>query len=262
MSKVLIVVPVWNRKKITELVLTQLYKHKGDNAELWVYNDHSTEYDNDWLKPMCDKVIKLPKSKKEVVKNEKNSHGMGVQHLRWYQFREFLELDDFDFIYMTDSDALHDPDYMKVLLNLHGKYKTKSGVKLPVCLYNTIHHSQPQNTKFQNKEVLLRITAPGISMLYNKEMVKKIVESLNFYKSKMGEDPKYGWDYFPSKWLNMPFITSKTSYIEHYGADENSMHTPKGMWDRDRAINPTEYLKNNRVDIISYLENKSDKPKI
>jgi glycosyltransferase involved in cell wall biosynthesis len=262
MSKVLIAVPVWNRKKVTELVLTQLYKHKGDNAEVWVYNDWSTEYDNDWLSTMSDKVIKLPASKKVVIKNERNSKGMGVQHLRWYQFREFLKQDEFDFIYMTDSDAFHDPNYMETLLKLHGKYKTKNGTKLPVCLYNTIHHSQPQNTKFQNDEVMLRITAPGISMLYSREMVEKIVESLEIYKKQTGEDPIYAWDYRAQEWLRRPWITSKTSYIEHYGADENSMHTPKGMWDRDRAVNPTEYLQSNRNDLISYLEGKADKPEI
>jgi len=260
MSKVLIVVPVWNRKNITELVLKQLYKYKGDNAELWVYNDHSTEYDNDWLKTMCDKVIKLEPSNKIVIKNERNTKGMGVQHLRWHQFRMFVDQDKFDYIYMTDSDALHDPDFMDILLKVHTKYKTKNGNKLPVCLYNTIHHSQPQNTRYQNDDVMLRITAPGISMLYNKDMVKQIIDNLDVYKKQTGEDPMYGWDYFPTKWLKIPFITTKTSYLEHFGASSQSMHTPKGLWDRDRAINPTQYLKECREKIISYLEGNSEKP--
>ena len=70
---------------------------------------------------------------------------MGVQHIRWHQFREFAKQDEFDYIYMTDNDAFHDPDYINQLLTLHKKYKTKNGMKLPVCLYNTIYHSQPQN---------------------------------------------------------------------------------------------------------------------
>lgn len=78
--KILICLPVYNRKDITELVLENLNKYKGD-ATLWVYNDWSTEYDNDFLEPLCDKVFKLPPSNKVVIKNEKNVNGMGVQHL-------------------------------------------------------------------------------------------------------------------------------------------------------------------------------------
>ena len=254
-DRILICVPVWNRKKITEIVLKQLYENKGENNELWVYNDYSTEYDNDWLSTMCDKVIRLEKSNKQVIKNEQNSKGMGVQHLRWHQFREFVKQTDFDYIYMTDNDAYHDPDYINQLLTLHKKYKTKNNSKLPVCLYNTVHHSQPQNTRFDNDEVMLRITAPGISMFYSKEMVEKIVSILD----KQKEDPIYAWDYRAQEWLGLPLITSKTSYIEHYGASPQSMHTPEGMWDRDRATNPTQYLIDTRDKIIGYLENVEEK---
>lgn len=257
-EKILICVPVWNRKDITELVLTQLNKYKGEGNELWVYNDYSTEYDNDWLSSMCDKVVQLPESDKVVVKNEINKKGRGVQHIRWQQFRDFAKQNEFDFIYMTDNDALHDPDYIKQLLSLHKKYKTKNGMKLPVCLYNTIYHSQPQNSKFQNDEVFLRITAPGISQFYSKEMVKKIVDVLE----KQKEDPIYAWDYRAQEWLKLPWITTKNSFVEHFGASKESMHTPEGMWDRDRALNPTEYLKNTRDDIIKYLEGNAIKPNL
>ena len=57
-------------------------------------------------------------------------------------------------------------------------------------------------------------------------------------------------------------MNTKTSYIEHFGADKSSMHTPEGQWDRDRAINPSEYLKNIRAQVISYLEGSGEKPNI
>ena len=254
MSKVLITVPVWNRKKITELSLKQLNKYKGEGNELWVYNDWSSEYDNDWLEDKCDKVFKLPSSKKVVAKNETNSNGMGVQHLRWHQFREFSKQSKFDYLYMTDNDTIHDPDFMDVMIKLHSKYITKSGIKLPVCLYNSVYHSQAQNNKFQNDEVMLRITAPGVSMYYSKEMVDAIVEELD----KQTEDPIYAWDYRAQEWLKRPWITPKTSYVEHFGASPESMHTPEGMWNRDRAVNPTEYLQDIREDVISYLDGDID----
>ena len=43
---------------------------------------------------------------------------MGVDNLRWHQFRSFLEQDEFDVLYFTDSDAVHDPEYTDVLKTL------------------------------------------------------------------------------------------------------------------------------------------------
>jgi glycosyltransferase involved in cell wall biosynthesis len=255
--KILICVPVFNRKNITELVLENLYKYKED-ATLYAYNDWSTEFDNDFLEPLCDKVFKLPASNKVVVKNEKNKNGMGVQHLRWYQFREFLNQDEHDYIYFTDSDALHDPNYIQVLKTMHGKYKMKNGDKLPVSLYDTVWHSQPQNLLKEGSDVYMRRTSAGISQLYSKDMVKKIVDTLN----KQSEDPIYAWDYRAQEYLGLPFLTTKTSYVEHFGAVKDSMHTPQGQWDRDRATNPSQYLKDIRNSVITYLEGKGDKPNI
>ncbi len=255
--KLLISIPVFNRQKVTELVLENIMKYKKE-ATLWVYNDWSTEYDNDFLEPLCDKVIKLEPSDKIVIKNEKNTKGMGVQHLRWHQLREFDKQDEFDAIYFTDSDALHDPDFIDVLINTYNKYRTKDGRRYPLSLYDTIWHSQKQNNLREGVDVWMRRTAPGISQFYDKEMVKTIVEKLNNEKN----DPDYGWDYRILDFLKNPILTTKTSYIEHFGASNESMHTKEGDWDRDRAVNPTDYLKNIRNDVINYLEGKASKPYI
>lgn len=246
MSKILIAVPVWNRKKTTKLCLEQIQKNKDKNTELWVYNDHSTEYDNDWLATMCDEVIKLKNLNKKVIGNSENKKGIGVQHLRWHQFRTFLFQSKFDYIYMTDNDAFHDPNFLKVIMHLYNKYN-----KMPVCLYNSFFHSKKQNIKFENNEISIRITAPGISMFFDKNMVEKIVEKLEENK----KDPDYAWDYKCQEWLNRHWVTSKTSYLEHFGAESNSLHTTKGDWEKDRAINPTKFLASQRKKIINYLQN-------
>lgn len=249
--RILICVPVWNRKKITELVLNNLMKYKKD-ATLWVYNDWSTEYDNDFLEPLCDKVIKLPPSEKIVVRNEKNVHGMGVQNLRWHQFRDFLRQDSWNYLYFTDNDALHDPDFIDTLKAL----VMKSGNLLPACLYSTRWHSNNLEKRFGDIEV--RRHAPGISHLYSKEMVRRIVTVLDQQKN----DPNYSWDFYVSDYLGLPFLTSTVSYIEHFGASRESMHSPEGAWDRDRATNPTPYLKDLRERVIAYLEGTGEKPQV
>jgi hypothetical protein len=255
--KILTCVPVYNRKKLTRLVLENLYKYKED-SEIWVYNDWSSDYNNDYLEDICDQIFKLPSSTKKVVKNESNKKGMGVQHLRWYQLREFLNQDKFDYIYFTDNDAMHDPSYIEQLKEISKKYKLKDNRRLPVCLYNTRWHSQPQNLLKETEDVYMRKTAPGISQLFSKEMVEIMVKELD----NLPEDPDYAWDYHTSSFLKLPFLTTKISFVEHYGADNEAMHATKGEWDRDRAINPTEYLAENRDKIIGYLEGKNEKPKV
>jgi hypothetical protein len=256
--KIQINLAVYNRKKITELVIKNLDKYKKD-SELVIYNDWSTEYDNDYLESITNcKVVKLSPHKEVVYKSEKNINGMGITNLRWYQFREFLKQDVCDYIYFTDSDALHDPDFVDILKNVYGKYKMKNGDKLPVCLYDTMWHSQKMNNLRENDEVWMRRTAPGISQLYSKNMVKTIIEALDKETNKH----VYAWDYRAPEWLGLPFLTTKTSYVEHFGADVDSMHTPKGEWNRDRAKNPSKYLKNIRESVILYLEGRGEAPNI
>ena len=48
--KVLIEIQCYNRKTITEKCLTTLKQYKK-GADLKIVNDHSTEYDNEWLEP-------------------------------------------------------------------------------------------------------------------------------------------------------------------------------------------------------------------
>jgi peptidylprolyl isomerase len=225
---ILISVPVFNRKKITQLSLAQTKRYKTSHCYLQVYNDHSTEYDNSFLMPCADEVIQLPKK-------------MGTHNLRLYQFRKFLET-DFDFIYMTDNDVIHDPQYINVLEIL---YKMGDR-KLPVCIYNTIFHMQEGNILYHGNGIFLRKTAPGVSMFYDRKMVEKIVSMLD----KIGNShDDFGWDYRAIAYLDLPWITSETSYLEHYGG--NGSHNYD--YERDRALNPTKYLKEKRESILKYL---------
>lgn len=247
-KKILIIVPTFNRKNITELSLESTYKYKRPQDKLEVWDDHSTEYDLDWLQDKCDEVIKRD------IK-------MGVQWLRAKNFRHFIET-DYDFLYITDSDAIHDPNYCDRLLELYGKYMLPDKRKMPVSLYNTIHHQQPGNTVKEMGNILFRKTAPGISQFYDKAMVRKMVAG-------MDKNPKleglYGFDYHLPALLKVPFVQSKNSYLEHF-ATTGSMHglntgTEKDF-DRDRADQPTEYLQDIRPKIIKYILNEGKKPEL
>jgi tetratricopeptide (TPR) repeat protein len=222
---ILISIPVFNRKKITRLSLAQTKRYKTPYCHLQVYNDHSTEYDNDFLAPYADEVIQLPSKK-------------GIHSLRWHQFREFLKT-DFDFIYMTDGDVIHDPRFIAVLEVL---YETGDG-KLPVCLFNSAFHMEPRIILYRKNGVMLKGTAPGVSMFYDRAMVEKIVSMLDRH-----HDTSI-WDYTALKYLGLPWVTPETSYLEHYGG--GGIHNAD--YERDRAINPTPYLQKNRKSILGYL---------
>ena len=225
---ILISVCVFNRKKITQLSLAQTKRYKTSYCHLEVYNDHSTEYDNSFLEPYADEVIQLPAK-------------MGIDNLRWYQFRKFLET-DFDFLYMTDNDIIHDPQYVPMLEALY----EIGNKRLPVCLYNSQFHMDPNIILFYKSGLILKETAPGFSMFYDRKMVDKIVAKID----KVGIDNRHiSWDYKASSYLCLPYITPERSFLEHYGAGGKSNID----YERDRAINPTKYLQVRRESILKYL---------
>jgi tetratricopeptide (TPR) repeat protein len=227
-KKILIVVSTFNREKITALSLSQTKRYKSAYCCLQVYNDHSTHYDNTFLAHYADDVIQLPAK-------------IGINKLRWYQFRKFLET-DFEFLYLTDSDVIHDPQYVFMLEMLYERGKRS----LPVSLFNSIFTFQPRMILYHKDGIFLKTTAPGISMFYDRNMVEKILST----SEKVGNVFDYlPWDNRAVVFLGMPWITSETSYVEHFGADgmNNDNH------ERDRAINPSEYLQERRDIILQYL---------
>jgi hypothetical protein len=146
---------------------------------------------------------------------------------------------------------MHDPSFMDVLQSLVSVVK-KTGRPMPICLYNSVFHDQPNNCVGGTDRLLLRKTAPGISHLYDRAMIARIVQGL----ATLAADPDYGWDYIGPAFLGVPFVTTKTSYVEHFGAVPGSMHTTAGDWDRDRALNPTPYLAARRQQVIDFLEGR------
>jgi tetratricopeptide (TPR) repeat protein len=232
-KKFLIVVSAFNRKKITALSLDQTRRYKTDYCRLQVYNDHSSDYDNTFLAGYADEVIRLPDK-------------MGIDNLRWYQFRKFLET-DYDFLYMTDNDVIHDPEYPAMLEKLYAMGKGE----LPVSLLNNISMLQPRLILYYEDGVFLKTSAPGASMFFDRRMVEKIISVSN----KIGNKLDYlAWDNKAVACLGLPWITPEMSYLEHFGAGGISSDN----YERERAINPTEYLQIRREPILQYLTEGDD----
>ncbi|MFZ5906225.1 MAG: tetratricopeptide repeat protein [Nitrospirota bacterium] len=233
-ARILLAVPVFNRKNITRLCLAQLKRYKSASCYLEVYNDHSTEYDNSFLMQYADEVIQLPDK-------------MGIDRLRWFQMRKFLAT-DYELLYLTDNDALHDPCYLAVLEMLY----RMGNARFPVCLFNSIFHMHPETVLCCSDEILMKKTASGISMLFDRNMVEKILSVSDTPGG--GFEHIYPWDRRAMACLGLPWITPAMSYVEHYGASGVN----NDNYEKDRAIFATPYLRERRDAVLRYLLNDDE----
>ena len=104
---------------------------------------------------------------------------------------------------------------------------------------------------YHGNGVFLKKTAPGDSLLFDRKMVEKIVSVLD----KVGNaHDNFSWDYRAIAYLDLPCITSEKSYSEHYGG--NGIHNDD--YERDKALNPTQYLQDRRESILKYLTQDID----
>jgi len=149
---------------------------------------------------------------------------------------------DFDFLYLTDNDVIHDPDYIAVLDKLY----TKGKGMFPVSLFNNIFMLQPRLILSYEKGIFIKSSAPGASMFYDRKMVNKIVSTSDNIGNLLDYLP---WDNKAIACLQLPWITPAISYLEHFGAGGLN----NDNYERERAVNPTDYLRERRDPILRYL---------
>ena len=248
MQKILIALSTFNRKNITKLCLENLKQivDKDKKSKLVIYDDASTNYGDEFLKQYSDNVLRFRVSG-------------GIERSRARAFRDFIYIyKDFDLFYMTDNDTIHDPDFLEILRKLYESSSKKFDKKLPIGLYNSKFHNNPKNVIYENNILSVRKTCPGVSQCFDREMINKM---LTFINKNPVYETLYGFDYHWPASLNVPFLQTQTSYLEHFARDKkekglHSTHTinnPRADFERDRAIHPTSYLKKIREKIIKKI---------
>jgi glycosyltransferase involved in cell wall biosynthesis len=246
--KIVIAVSTYNRPTITRFCLDNLSAMRSDDVRLVVYDDASDAYDKRELLEYADEVIRF----------ERNG---GIERSRARAFRDFTyRFTDYDLLYLTDNDTLHDGKFIEVLQQTFAAQET-SEVKLPMSVYNTRWHNYDANVVMETESMLVLKTMPGVSQCYNREMAQTITDFLNLNPEM---ETVYGWDYHWPEVLKRHFIVTKTSYVEHFARDKNEggMHcvleANGGSFDetfeRDRALNPTEALQTIRPLILQELQ--------
>lgn len=229
-ARIYIPIPVHNRRRIVEQCIPTIYGTKLSCDTLEIWNDASTEFDNQFLSRFADTI--------EMTQIQR-----GIEAQRRAHFIKFWNMrHTFSHIYMTDSDAPHDPNWRSQALGLQ---RTHNG--LPVCLYDTKAHSKLQGNTVEDdptKDYIVRRVMPGISYLLTVAHVERIMAHIQHLQD---------WDWFVPSILGHRCIISRTSHCDHIGL--GGLHHPSeaGLDDGDRAENPTAWLKAKRAEIVEEL---------
>ena len=245
--KIVIALSTYNRPLVTQICLRSLQAVRSPEVWLVAYDDASTAYDRDFLAASCD----------EVVRFHRNG---GIERSRARALRDFVHrFQDYDLLYLTDNDTVHDPVFVSQL-NQFFRVQAAAEKPFPVCLYNSRFHAQASNLLSETKSFLVRKTAPGVSHCYNRAMAETIVRGLD---QRPDLETIYGWDYYLPSLLGVPFLQSRTSYLEHFARDRDeaglhSKNTGTGPaaisdFDRDRALFPTPFLEQIRPEVIAEI---------
>jgi hypothetical protein len=219
--KILIEVQCFNRKPITAITLKQLADYKGD-CDLKIINDHSTEYDNEWLSQFSDDVVQY-------------DNKLNITKLKYRTFKNFLET-DYTHLYMCDNDMYHDPNFVNVLK----KYAKNN---LPMTLYrSSFIHSFGEGVhkyiKHYENVSLKSGLYGGASVFLSREHIEKIVSKLPQTEEDIDERRLY--------------LIPAESYCEHYGWKGYNHHEKNS----DIALNPTKFLENKSKEIWTTLESE------
>ncbi len=240
----------FERKATVEACVGATNRYKL-NSKIYIHDDGSTQYDEEWLQPFGDRVFR-----------HKHGHGgrRGVKDLRSNIVKSLLgdfkpEIfepwlkEDFGeegptYLYMVDSDGYHDPHFFYRLHEIIGLYP-KWGT---ICLYNAKFHSPKHNRPHNNivdYDTVVRGMSAGISMFFR-------LQSFRDKPNKIQVPDGRGWDGFYSREIaGRKVVTSLISYTLHLG--KGGFHN-KGSWDRDRALNPTKFLAEIRDESIKKIE--------
>ena len=229
-ARIYIAIPVKDRKKVVACCLPTIRDTRQAQDFLVLSNDGSTEFDNNWLLQFGDQIRGF-------------NPGIGIQDQRRLHFCNYWEQRHaYTHLYLTDSDALHDPNWRAHALELQAQH----GNPL-VCLYNTVAHTGlPGNVIEDNpaSNVIWQKYAPGISYLLTREHVEKVMRVINDLQH---------FDWMVPSILGYRCAISRVSYCDHIGQGGERHDGSPGYDGGDRATNPTPWLVEKRREIVRLL---------
>lgn len=218
-SQTIIFMPVFNRRDIALESIHNMRMMRG-SAHLKVIDDASTQFDGHEMTALGDS-------------GEVHPQNMGIDATRISNLAEFIA-SPFDYCYFTDSDTLHDPQFLDRAFQMFDLTASVS------CLYNSCTPSHRNGFSIDvGNEISITRSAPGVSMFFDKPTAMRL---LTYYLDAVRFQPNIiksyrGWDWFFCAALPH-FAQSQVSYVEHMYSD--GLHVGNGS---DVAMNPTPFLQ-------------------
>lgn len=242
MSKLFIAIPVSNRAAIVEACLPTIESTLYDaDSGVSLHGDILAIYDD----ASTDKAS-LHLWADELHTYEKNIGIEGQRRIHFMDFWNQRKRHGCTHLYLTDSDAIHDPNWRAEALRLQEKY---GGA--PICLYNTQAHVRIAGNTIADdpaEEVIWRRSAPGISYLLTLEHVEQVVKRLP------GLPPHWNWDWTVPAILGHRMAVSRVNYCDHIGWGGYHHPVKEGFDGGDRCLNPTPWLIAKRIEIVEKLK--------
>lgn len=245
-KKILVAVAVHNRVNVSKICLDNLAELVAPMHRLVIYDDASTSFPDGFLEKYTTEVVRFPVN-------------LGVGYSRYCALQDFLfRYSDFDLLYLTDNDTFHDYRALTLLSHIFYLQDQLTPSPRPVGLYNSKFHESARIAK--NSTIGLYLTCPGVSMCLTREMAKTMFSGL----LKSPQLINSSWDFTWPPFLGKNFIIPSHSYVEHFARDreQSGLHSnnsgleyysAQADFDRDRALNPTNFLVSKRDDIIKKI---------
>ncbi|MDR2426243.1 MAG: glycosyltransferase family 2 protein [Endomicrobium sp.] len=193
--KLMISVPIFNRKKYLEITAKSLYECLNiDKTSIKVFDDQSTEFDINYLKTLFNK-----KNTEVIERDNKHEHADAHQY---HIIQDFLATDN-DVLLFCDSDLLLRPDAIDYI------FKTFDRTDGMLGLYNSeLHRDIYFDGEFVYKE---DVGFAGICV--SRKLLEKFISV-----QKKGRS----MDFKLSKFLisqGVRLLVPKSCYVQHIGFD-------------------------------------------
>jgi glycosyltransferase involved in cell wall biosynthesis len=193
--KLMIAIPVYNRREYLEITEKSLYECSNINkAAVKVFNDCSSEFDNNYLKKLFNK----PNA--EIINREKN---LRADRNTYQIMLDFLNTDN-DVLFICDADLLLRPDTIDYIFN---SFKRTDGF---LGLYNSeLHRDIYFDGEFVYKE---NVGFAGICI--SRSILQQFI-------TNQKERPR-SMDFKLSAFLiksNVRLMIPRNCYVQHIGFD-------------------------------------------
>lgn len=201
--KITVGITTYNRKNILKIFSLLLSKQIFENINIRIYDDHSSEYNEEFLREVFPYA-------KEIIRRDKN---FKADKNMYYMYKDFLKTKD-DYLLQLDSDMLIGTNFFKNILILCDEIIKEEGV---YSLYNSNNHEYSiKNIKNIEEEFFyLKKHIGGACVLFPRKVIEKIIDNIEI------ENQDYSnFDWRWSKYLfenNIPIYVSKNSYVQHIG---------------------------------------------